>query len=144
MSTSEIGAERSRRASREIHEQGISGLARVNLRFHRQRNGRREPDSRKLQARRGQRIGEDVEGDDALAELLGRGMGHVERRPRPLAAPEDAPVFDRPFQPATRFPDAAPAAPGTTPQAAAPQNASQDRGAHWPPGRAQARPPAQP
>lgn len=59
-----------------------------------------------LQARRGQRIGEDAEGDDALAELLGRGMGHVERRPRPLAAPEDTPVFDRPFQPATRFPDA--------------------------------------
>ncbi|WP_277550338.1 septation protein SepH [Kocuria oceani] len=79
-----------------------------------------------LQARRGQRIGEDVEGDDALAELLGRGMGHVERRPRPLAAPEDAPVFDRPFQPATRFPDAAPAAPDTTPQAAAPQNAPED------------------
>lgn len=61
-----------------------------------------------LQARRGQRIGEDAEGDDALAELLGRGMGHVERRPRPLAAPEDTPVFDRPFQPATRFPDAGP------------------------------------
>lgn len=59
-----------------------------------------------LQARRGQRIGEDAEGDDALAELLGRGMGHVERRPRPLAAPEDTPVFDRPFQPAARFPDA--------------------------------------
>jgi hypothetical protein len=58
-----------------------------------------------LQARRGQRIGEDAEGDDALAELLGRGMGQVEHRPRPLAAPEDTPVFDRPFQPATRFPD---------------------------------------
>lgn len=57
-----------------------------------------------LQARRGQRIGADVEGDDALAELLGRGMGHVDRRPRPLAAPEDTPVFDRPFQPATSFP----------------------------------------
>lgn len=60
-----------------------------------------------LQARRGQRIGEDVEGDDALAELLGRGMGHVERRPRPLAAPEDSSVFDRPFQPATHFEDTA-------------------------------------
>ncbi|MFI7482683.1 septation protein SepH [Kocuria sp. M1R5S2] len=58
-----------------------------------------------LQARRGQRIGADVEGDDALAELLGRGMGHVERRPRPLAAPEDTPVFDRPFQPATPSPE---------------------------------------
>lgn len=58
-----------------------------------------------LQARRGQRIGEDAEGDDALAEILGRGMGHVERRPRPLAAPEDSSVFDRPFQPATRFPE---------------------------------------
>ncbi|MGX5358259.1 septation protein SepH [Kocuria sp. KH4] len=69
-----------------------------------------------LQARRGQRIGEDVEGDDALAELLGRGMGHVERRPRPLAAPEDTPVFDRPFQPATRFPDAPPAPQDTDPQ----------------------------
>ncbi|KUG60908.1 hypothetical protein AVL61_09810 [Kocuria rosea subsp. polaris] len=63
-----------------------------------------------LQARRGQRIGEDADGDDALAEILGRGMGHVERRPRPLAAPEDSSVFDRPFQPATQFPepDAAP------------------------------------
>ncbi|MFI7495174.1 septation protein SepH [Kocuria sp. M4R2S49] len=58
-----------------------------------------------LQARRGQRIGEDVDGDDALAEILGRGMGHVERRPRPLAAPEDSSVFDRPFQPATPFPE---------------------------------------
>ncbi|MUN64160.1 DUF3071 domain-containing protein [Kocuria sediminis] len=77
-----------------------------------------------LQARRGQRIGEDVEGDDALAELLGRGMGHVERRPRPLAAPEDTPVFDRPFQPATRFPDADPAA-----RATAPQDTPEDRGA---------------
>ncbi|MGQ1837055.1 septation protein SepH [Kocuria turfanensis] len=77
-----------------------------------------------LQARRGQRIGEDVEGDDALAELLGRGMGHVERRPRPLAAPEDTPVFDRPFQPATRFPDTAPA-----PQDTAPQDTAEDRGA---------------
>lgn len=66
-----------------------------------------------LQARRGQRIGEDVDGDDALAEILGRGMGHVERRPRPLAAPEDSSVFDRPFQPATRFPD-----PGAEPEAA--------------------------
>lgn len=66
-----------------------------------------------LQARRGQRIGEDVEGDDALAEILGRGMGHVERRPRPLAAPEDSSVFDRPFQPAARFPD-----PGAEPAAA--------------------------
>ena len=62
-----------------------------------------------LQARRGQRIGEDAEGDDALAEILGRGMGHVERRPRPLAAPEDSSVFDRPFQPATRFPEPGPA-----------------------------------
>jgi hypothetical protein len=66
-----------------------------------------------LQARRGQRIGEDADGDDALAELLGRGMGHVERRPRPLAAPEDSSVFDRPFQPATRFPE-----PGTAPEPA--------------------------
>ena len=57
-----------------------------------------------LQARRGQRLGEDREGDDALAEILGRGMGHVERRPRPLGAPEDTAVFDRPFQPATQFP----------------------------------------
>ena len=68
-----------------------------------------------LQARRGQRIGEDAEGDDALAEILGRGMGHVERRPRPLAAPEDSSVFDRPFQPATRFPEPGPAPePGPT------------------------------
>ncbi|GGG55989.1 hypothetical protein GCM10011374_18650 [Kocuria dechangensis] len=57
-----------------------------------------------LQARRGQRLGEDKEGDDALAEILGRGMGHPERRPRPLGAPEDTAVFDRPFQPATQFP----------------------------------------
>ncbi|MFF0988599.1 septation protein SepH [Kocuria nitroreducens] len=64
-----------------------------------------------LQARRGQRIGEDADGDDALAELLGRGMGHVERRPRPLAAPEDSSVFDRPFQPATQFPE-----PGAAPE----------------------------
>ncbi|GAB2599719.1 septation protein SepH [Kocuria himachalensis] len=64
-----------------------------------------------LQARRGQRIGEDADGDDALAEILGRGMGHVERRPRPLSAPEDSSVFDRPFQPATRFPET-----GTAPE----------------------------
>lgn len=70
-----------------------------------------------LQARRGQRIGDDADGDDALAEILGRGMGHVERRPRPLAAPEDTPVFDRPFQPATPFP-ATGAGPETSPEPA--------------------------
>ncbi|HST73164.1 MAG TPA: septation protein SepH [Kocuria rosea] len=71
-----------------------------------------------LQARRGQRLGEDVQGDDALAELLGRGMGHLEHRPRPLGAPEDTPVFDRPFQAATQFP--VPAGPGgTVPEPAA-------------------------
>ncbi|MFI7582552.1 septation protein SepH [Kocuria sp. M1N1S27] len=69
-----------------------------------------------LQARRGQRIGDDADGDDALAEILGRGMGHVERRPRPLAAPEDTPVFDRPFQPATPFP-ASGAGPAPSPEA---------------------------
>ncbi|MEF3121527.1 septation protein SepH [Kocuria flava] len=71
-----------------------------------------------LQSRRGQRIGEDEEGDDALAELLGRGMGRSERRPRPLAAPEDLPVFDRPYQPATEFPD--PAGPAAPPRPAEP------------------------
>ena len=84
-----------------------------------------------LQARRGQRIGEDTEGDDALAELLGRGMGHVEHRPRPLAAPEDSPVFDRPFQPATSFTDsgAAPAEPETE---AEPQTVQRQRPAGRP------------
>lgn len=53
-----------------------------------------------LQARRGRRLGTDEPGDDRLAEMLGRGMGQVEQRPRPIDAPEDSPVFDRPIQPA--------------------------------------------
>ncbi|MDO4919791.1 septation protein SepH [Kocuria sp.] len=53
-----------------------------------------------LQARRGRRLGADEAADDRLAEILGRGMGQVERRPRPIDAPEDSAVFDRPIQPA--------------------------------------------
>ena len=53
-----------------------------------------------LQSRRGRRLGTDEDGDDRLAEILGRGMGQVEQRPRPIDAPEDSPVFDRPIQPA--------------------------------------------
>ncbi|RKQ36280.1 septation protein SepH [Kocuria tytonis] len=53
-----------------------------------------------LQARRGRRLGSDEAEDDRLAEILGRGMGRVEQRPRPIDAPQDSPVFDRPIQPA--------------------------------------------
>lgn len=53
-----------------------------------------------LQSRRGRRLGSDEDGDDRLAEILGRGMGRVEQRPRPIDAPEDSPVFDQPIQPA--------------------------------------------
>ena len=53
-----------------------------------------------LQSRRGRRIGSDEAGDDRLAEILGRGMGQVDQRPRPIDAPEDSTVFDRPIQPA--------------------------------------------
>ncbi|WP_058954437.1 septation protein SepH [Kocuria rhizophila] len=53
-----------------------------------------------LQSRRGRRLGSDETADDRLAEILGRGMGSVEQRPRPIDAPEDSPVFDRPIQPA--------------------------------------------
>ncbi|RLZ02382.1 DUF3071 domain-containing protein [Kocuria tytonicola] len=53
-----------------------------------------------LQSRRGRRLGTDEDGDDRLAEILGRGMGQVEQRPRPIDAPVDSPVFDRPIQPA--------------------------------------------
>lgn len=53
-----------------------------------------------LQSRRGRRIGSDEAGDDRLAEILGRGMGQVDQRPRPIDAPEDSTVFDQPIQPA--------------------------------------------
>ncbi|CAL8897572.1 septation protein SepH [Kocuria varians] len=53
-----------------------------------------------LQSRRGRRLGTDEDADDRLAEILGRGMGGVEQRPRPIDAPDDSPVFDRPIQPA--------------------------------------------
>ncbi|WP_431812991.1 septation protein SepH [Kocuria sp. cx-455] len=53
-----------------------------------------------LQARRGRRLGSDTDEDDRLAEILGRGMGHVDNRPRPIGAPEDSPLFDQPIQPA--------------------------------------------
>lgn len=49
-----------------------------------------------LNARRGQRIGQDTDSDDQLAEILGRNMGHVNRRPRPLSAPQDSTLFDHP------------------------------------------------
>lgn len=52
-----------------------------------------------LEARRGQRIGDDADSDDHLAEILGRGMGHVERRPRPISAPQDSTLFDRTVHP---------------------------------------------
>ncbi|MDO5619366.1 septation protein SepH [Kocuria sp.] len=61
-----------------------------------------------LDARRGQRIGQDTESDDHLAEILGRNMGHVDRRPRPISAPQDSALFDRPAHPAyASAPDAA-------------------------------------
>lgn len=53
-----------------------------------------------LQSRRGRRLGSDSEEDDRLAEILGRGMGHVDNRPRPIGAPDDSPLFDQPIQPA--------------------------------------------
>lgn len=53
-----------------------------------------------LQARRGRRLGTDTEGDDRLAEILGRGMGQVDSRPRPIDAPGDSPLFNHPIQPA--------------------------------------------
>lgn len=53
-----------------------------------------------LQSRRGRRLGSDTEEDERLAEILGRGMGHVDNRPRPIGAPEDSPLFDQPIQPA--------------------------------------------
>lgn len=53
-----------------------------------------------LQSRRGRRLGSDSEEDEHLAEILGRGMGHVDSRPRPIGAPEDSPLFDQPIQPA--------------------------------------------
>lgn len=53
-----------------------------------------------LRARRGRRLGADVEEDDRLAEILGRGMGRVETRPRPIDAPEDSELFTQPIQPA--------------------------------------------
>lgn len=49
-----------------------------------------------LEARRGQRLGQDTESDDHLAEILGRSMGHVDRRARPISAPQDSTLFDRP------------------------------------------------
>lgn len=53
-----------------------------------------------LEARRGQRLGHDAESDDQLAEILGRSMGHVSRHPRPISAPQDSTLFDRPVNPA--------------------------------------------
>lgn len=53
-----------------------------------------------LQARRGRRLGSDVAEDDRLAEILGRGMGHLESRPRPIDAPEDSELFAQPILPA--------------------------------------------
>lgn len=53
-----------------------------------------------LQARRGRRLGSDIAEDDRLAEILGRGMGHLESRPRPIDAPADSEVFTQPIQPA--------------------------------------------
>lgn len=52
-----------------------------------------------LEARRGRRIGTDESSDDQLAEILGRTMGQVEHRPRPISAPQDSEVFTRPLQP---------------------------------------------
>lgn len=49
-----------------------------------------------LEARRGQRLGQDTDSDDHLAEILGRSMGHVDRRARPISAPQDSTLFDRP------------------------------------------------
>lgn len=48
-----------------------------------------------LEARRGQRLGQDTDSDDHLAEILGRNMGHVQRHPRPISAPQDSTLFDR-------------------------------------------------
>lgn len=52
-----------------------------------------------LDARRGQRLGQDSDSDDQLAAILGRSMGHVDRRPRPISAPKDSPLFDQPMHP---------------------------------------------
>ncbi|NHU84363.1 DUF3071 domain-containing protein [Kocuria sp. JC486] len=53
-----------------------------------------------LDARRGQRLGHDAQSDDQLAEILGRSMGHVSRHPRPISAPQNSTLFDRPVNPA--------------------------------------------
>lgn len=53
-----------------------------------------------LQARRGRRLGSDIAEDDRLAEMLGRGMGQPESRPRPIDAPADSDLFTHPIQPA--------------------------------------------
>lgn len=55
-----------------------------------------------LETRRGQRLGADEGSDDQLAEILGRSMGHVDSRPRPISAPDDARLFDRTIQPGHR------------------------------------------
>ncbi|NKE08929.1 MULTISPECIES: septation protein SepH [Kocuria] len=49
-----------------------------------------------LEARRGRRLGQDTDSDDHLAEILGRNMGHVDRHPRPISAPQDSTLFDGP------------------------------------------------
>lgn len=49
-----------------------------------------------LEARRGRRLGQDADSDDHLAEILGRNMGHLSRRPRPITAPQDSSLFDHP------------------------------------------------
>jgi hypothetical protein len=67
---------------------------------------RREDDTRTteqllevLDSRRGQRLGSDEVSDDQLAEILGRSMGRVDSRPRPISAPDDAQLFDQTIQP---------------------------------------------
>ncbi|WP_144792685.1 septation protein SepH [Kocuria palustris] len=75
-----------------------------------------------LDARRGQRLGTDEEADDRLAAILGRSMGQVDARPRPISAPEDDQLFQQTIQ--TGRPVGAEAQqPGTAQEADAGQSA---------------------
>lgn len=82
-----------------------------------------------LNARRGQRIGQDTESDDHLAEILGRNMGHLSRRPRPISAPQDTTLFEHPVHPARA------AAPETSPTQSPEQNSPSQKASIHPLGR---------
>lgn len=86
-------------------------------RLHREDDGRTTEELLEvLESRRGQRLGADEGSDDQLAEILGRSMGHVDSRPRPISAPDDAQLFDQTIQPGHRpQPDSAPSSESAAP-----------------------------